>query len=129
MTDRVRLDKWLWAARFYKTRSAATEAVNGGKIEVNDDAAKPARPIAVGDHIRVRQPPFDYQLEVTGLAERRGSAEQAATLYVESPESIARREQLRDQLRMAPAFSFDDGRPTKKNRRDWDKLRGRRSAN
>lgn len=125
MGDRVRLDKWLWAARFYKTRSAATEAVAGGKIEVNDDPAKPARPVTIGDRIRVRQPPFEYRIEVTGLAERRGSAEQAATLYAESPESAAAREQLRDQLRMAPAFSFDSGRPTKKGRREWDKLRNR----
>lgn len=125
MTDRVRLDKWLWAARFYKTRSAATEAVNGGKIEINGDAAKPARPVAVGDRIRVRNPPYEYHLEVTGLAERRGSAEQAATLYTETPESIARRDQLRDQLRMAPAFSFDTGRPTKKDRRAWERLRKR----
>ncbi len=125
MTERVRLDKWLWAARFYKTRSAATEAVTGGKIEVNDDPAKPARPVAIGDRIRVRQPPYEYQLEVTGLAERRGSAEQAATLYLESAESISRREHQREQLRMAPAFSFDAGKPSKKDRRAWDKARGR----
>ena len=124
--DRVRLDKWLWAARFFKTRSAATEAVAGGKIELNGERAKPAHPVQAGDTVRVRQAPFDYLVKVTGTAERRGSAAIAATLYEETPESLAQRERLREQLRLAPQIDFTEGRPGKRDRRLIDKARGRR---
>lgn len=123
--ERVRLDKWLWAARFYKTRSEATEAVTGGKVEVNDDPAKPAKLIQCGDMIRVRKAPYEFILEVTGLGERRGSAEVAAALYRETDASIAARERLAEQHRLAPQFNAGGTRPTRQDRKAWDRLRGR----
>lgn len=123
--DRVRLDKWLWAARFFKTRSAATAAVAGGKVEVNGDAAKPARTIQVGDTIRLRLAPYEWELAVTGLGERRGSADVAATLYREHDASRTARDRQREQLRLAPNVEFESGRPSKRDRRALDKWRGR----
>jgi len=121
-TDRVRIDKWLWAARFYKTRSLATEAVTGGKVEVNGERAKPARPVRVGDEVVVRQPPFQWQLTVRGLAQRRGPARVAQALYEETVESRAERARLQEQLRVVqPLFVYEEkGRPTKKDRRMID---------
>lgn len=121
----VRLDKWLWAARFYKTRSAATEAVQGGKVEVNGAAAKPSRHITVGDTLEIRIAPFTWDVIVTGLGERRGSATVAATLYTETPASLSARERHAEQLRDAPLLRFDTGKPSKQDRRKIDKLRGR----
>ena len=121
--DRVRIDKWLWAARFYKTRSLATEAVAGGKVEVNGEPAKPARAVRIGDQVIVRQPPFRWQLAVRALAERRGPASAAQALYEETAESRAERERLQERLRIAqPLFVYEEkGRPTKKDRRMIDK--------
>jgi ribosome-associated heat shock protein Hsp15 len=121
--DRVRIDKWLWAARFYKTRSLATDAVTGGKVEVNGERAKPARLVRIGDDVVVRQPPFQWRLTVRGLAERRGAASVAQGLYEETAESRAERERLRERLRIAqPLFLYEEkGRPTKKDRRMIDK--------
>jgi len=118
--DRVRLDKWLWAARFFKTRSAATEAVDGGKVEVNGERAKPAKAIKPGDELRLRLGPYEHILIVRGLAERRGPASVAQGLYEETAASRDARERLAAQLKMAPAtFVFEEkGRPTKKDRRD-----------
>ncbi|MES2124154.1 MAG: RNA-binding S4 domain-containing protein [Gemmatimonadota bacterium] len=124
-SGKTRLDKWLWAARFYKTRSAATEAVQGGKIEVNGERPKPARTIQPGDEIRIRLGPFEHILHVTALADRRGSAAQAATLYLETEASRVARERHAEVLRLAPSLEFDRGRPGKKDRRALDKLRGR----
>ena len=121
----VRLDKWLWAARFFKTRSAATEAVAGGKVEVNGDAAKPARMVSPGDTIRVRIAPHEWVVVVTDLAERRGSAAQAATLFAETPDSLAAREKRIQQLRDAPLLRFDGGKTNKQDRRTIRKLRGK----
>jgi ribosome-associated heat shock protein Hsp15 len=123
---RTRLDKWLWAARFYKTRSAATEAVLGGKVDVNGAAAKPARLVQPGDTVAVRQAPYEHVVTVTALAERRGSAAAAAALYRETDASRAARERLAEQLRLAPRFDFAEGKPSKKDRRAFDKLRGRK---
>ncbi|MBK7594028.1 MAG: RNA-binding S4 domain-containing protein [Gemmatimonadetes bacterium] len=122
----VRLDKWLWAARFYKTRSAATEAVLGGKVDVNGDGAKPARTVRAGDTIVVRVAPYRFEVVVTGVGERRGTAAQAAELYQETQASAAARALLADQLRLAPSLEFSEGRPSKKDRRTIEKLRGRR---
>ncbi|MEZ4377352.1 MAG: RNA-binding S4 domain-containing protein [Gemmatimonadales bacterium] len=121
----VRLDKWLWAARFYKTRTAATEAVHGGKVEVNGESAKPARAVVPGDTITVRIPPFTTTLVVTGLAERRGSAAVAAGLYEETAESREARTRHAQLLRDAPLLRFDEGKPSKRDRRRLDRLRGR----
>src|SRR5918999_32439 len=102
--DRVRIDKWLWAARFFKTRSQATEAVDGGKVEVNGARVKPAKDVRVGDEGRVRLGPFEHVLVVRGLGERRGSASVAQALYEETPDSVAARERLRESHRLAPAM-------------------------
>jgi ribosome-associated heat shock protein Hsp15 len=117
--DRVRIDKWLWAARFFKTRSQATEAVDGGKVEVNGARAKPAKDVKVGDELRIRLGPYEHLVVVRGLSDKRGPATVAQTLYEETPESIAVRAKLREDHRMAPAmFVYEEkGRPTKKDRR------------
>jgi ribosome-associated heat shock protein Hsp15 len=116
----IRLDKWLWAARFFKTRSLATEAIAGGKVDVNGDRAKPAKAVKPGDQIRLRSGPYEYILIVRELGERRGPASVALTLYEETEASRAERERLAEQLKMAPAaFVYEEkGRPTKKDRRD-----------
>ena len=97
--DRTRVDKWLWAARFYKTRSLAAEAVAGGKVQVNGERVKRAKPLQLNDEIRIRQGPYEYQLIVRALSDRRGPASQAAALYEEKPESRAARETLALQLK------------------------------
>lgn len=122
---RARLDKWLWAARFFKTRSAATEAVIGGKVEVNGEHPKPARMVQAGTEIRLRLGPYEHVLVVTDVAERRGTAAQAAKLFQETAASLAARERHAEQLRLAPNLEFEQGKPNKKDRRALDKLRGR----
>ena len=118
--DSVRLDKWLWAARFFKTRSLATEAVAGGKVEVNGERAKPAKSIKPGDEVRVKLGPYEHILIVRALGDRRGPASVAQGLYEETEASRAERERLAAQLKLAPAmFVYEEkGRPTKKDRRD-----------
>src|SRR5690242_5857177 len=91
---RMRLDKWLWAARFFKTRSQASEAVDGGHIEVNGDRAKPAKQLAIGDELRIRQNQTTFVVHVQGFSERRGPASEARALYVETAASVAERERL-----------------------------------
>jgi ribosome-associated heat shock protein Hsp15 len=127
-STKVRVDKWLWAARFFKTRSLAVDAIGGGKISVNGERVKPAKLLQAGDEVSVRLGPYEHVVVVRGLSERRGPASVAATLYEETPESIASRQKLAEQLRMAPAaFVFEEkGRPTKKDRRDIEKLRDAR---
>ena len=118
--DRVRIDKWLWAARFFKTRSLATEAVDGGKVEINGERAKPSKLIKPGDEVRLRLGPYEHILMVRARGERRGPASVAQSLYEETPASKEARDKLSAQLRMAPAaFVYEEkGRPTKKDRRD-----------
>ncbi len=124
---KVRLDKWLWAARFFKTRVLAAEAIDGGKVEVNGDRVKRSRLVQSDDRIRLRDGPFEWQLLVRDIAARRGSASVAQQLYEESPESRARREDTRTQLKAMPtAFAFGDTRPGKRDRRDLRKLKGDR---
>lgn len=126
-TERVRLDRWLWAARFYRTRSAATRAVSGGKVQLNGRRPKPSSLVAVGDELRVQKGVYEFRLEVQGLGEKRGSAEEAARLYEETPESRRAREARKTQMRTMPRFDFrEGGRPTKKQRRDLERLRGYR---
>lgn len=122
---RVRVDKWLWAARFFKTRSLAAEAIGGGKVLVAGERVKPAKLLQAGDEIRLRLGPYEHVIIVRGISERRGPATVAATLYEETAESRAAREKLSEQLRMAPAgFVFEDkGRPTKRDRREIERLR------
>jgi ribosome-associated heat shock protein Hsp15 len=124
---RIRLDKWLWAARFFKTRSLAAEAIAGGKVQVNGDRAKRARALQVGDEIRVRLGPYEHHVVVRVLSARRGPAPAAAELYEERPDSIAAREALALQLKsLHAAFVPEKGRPTKRDRREIERMRGRR---
>jgi ribosome-associated heat shock protein Hsp15 len=123
---RVRLDKWLWAARFYKTRALAAEAIDAGRIEVNGDRAKRARLVAPGDTVRVRKPPFEQVVQVRATSEQRGPAAQAALLYEETAASRTAREVLAKQMRsIGPPVFREKGRPTKRDRREIDRWRGR----
>lgn len=116
--DKVRLDKWLWAARFFKTRGLASEAVNGGHVQVNDLRAKPARLVRVGDTIAVRKGPFEQVVIVRALSERRGPASEAQRLYEETPASRERREALAEQQRLAALTAPSPARrPDKRERR------------
>ena len=122
--ERVRIDKWLWAARFFKTRSAATEAVLAGRVQLNGTRVKPAREVRVADTLEIRRGLTQRTVVVAGLAERRGSAEVAAGLYDETPESVAAREQRALERRLARPPGADlGGRPTKQDRRRLDALR------
>ena len=116
----MRLDKWLWAARFYKTRSLAVGGIEGGHVSVNGERAKPAKDVKVGDTIVVRRPPFEHHVVVKGLSERRGSGADAALLYEETAESKARRSVMAAEMKALPSPRFK-GRPTKKTRRDYEK--------
>jgi ribosome-associated heat shock protein Hsp15 len=120
----VRIDKWLWAARFFKTRTPATEAVSAGHVRVNGVRVKPAKEVSVSATVVVRVGEVERTVVVTGLADRRGSAKVAATLYAETPESIASREQAARGRRLARPLGADLGlRPTKQARRRLDALR------
>ena len=121
MTDaeiRVRIDKWLWAARFYKTRSLAADAVDGGKVQVNGERVKPAKLLKPGDALSIRNGPYAWDITVLMLSERRGSAAEAAKLYSESGESRKAREEkiamIKSERQSNP---FPGGRPTKRARR------------
>jgi ribosome-associated heat shock protein Hsp15 len=121
--ERVRLDKWLWAARFYKTRGLAAEAIDGGKVDVNGARAKRAKMVQLGDEVRVKQTPFEHVVLVRGISERRGPASVAATLYEETAESKAKREALATQIRSMPGDDWDSGRPTKRDRREIERFK------
>ena len=125
--EQVRIDKWLWAARFFKTRSAATEAVLGGRVQLNGVRVKPAKELHAGDTVEVRIGPRQWTVVVAALADKRGSASVAATLYDETPESVAAREQRATELRLTRPLGADLGaRPTKQARRRLDALRARK---
>lgn len=124
--ERVRIDRWLWAARFWKTRGGATEAVGAGHVRVNGARVKPAREVAVGDRVEVTLGARRWTVVVTGLADRRGPSSVAATLYAETPESRAERERRAAEERQARPLGADLGaRPTKRDRRRLDEARGR----
>jgi len=119
--DRMRLDKWLWAARLFKTRSIAAEAVDRGRVEVNGQPAKPARELRVGDTLVLRQEAgLKRTLLIRALSAQRGPAPVAQTLYAETADSLAERERVAEARRLAPepAESIVQGRPTKRDRRD-----------
>lgn len=125
--DKVRLDKWLWAARFFKTRALAAEAVEGGKVQLNGDRPKRARALQVGDELRIRLGPYEHIVAVRALSDRRGPATQAAALYQETEASRSAREALAIQLKsLHSLFGPEKGRPTKKDRREIERLKGRR---
>ena len=122
--DRLRIDKWLWAARFYKTRSLAAEELDKGRVRVNDVEAKPSREVKVGDTLTLRQGPVTRTLVVRGISSQRGGAPAAQLLYEETAESLALKALLAEQRRLGqePATSQTQGRPTKRDRRDIEKL-------
>src|SRR5438552_7330861 len=123
--SRVRLDRWLWAARFFKTRALAAAAIGGGKVLVGSARAKRAKLLAVGDRLRIRRGPFEYLVVVRALAQHRAPPAVAAALYDEDPQGKRRRERLAEQLRVAPSLRYEGkGRPTKKDRREIERLRG-----
>ena len=124
-TETMRLDKWLWCARFYKTRSLATEEIAKGRVTVNGQAAKPARDLRCGDTVALRQGPVARTVLVRALSGARGPAPVAKLLYEETPESIAARERAAEQRRLAPepAAALQEGRPTKRDRRNIDRAR------
>jgi ribosome-associated heat shock protein Hsp15 len=117
--DSLRIDKWLWAARFYKTRSLACDEVTKHRVQINGQDVKPAREVKVGDTLMVRQGHITKTLVVKGISAARGPAPVAQQLYEETPESMTLRAKLADQNRMAfePAHSIEHGRPTKRDRR------------
>lgn len=123
--DRVRIDKWLWAARFFKTRSAAAQAVEGGKVKLDAERVKPARPLRVGDRLSIRIGAYEWLVTVRALSDRRGPAPVARSLYEEDPESRERRIAAvgRKQAGFDPEPEHG-GRPEKKQRRELDRLRG-----
>ena len=124
MTDGVRIDKWLWAARFFKTRSLAAQAVGGGKVQVNGVRVKPARTIKVGDTLEIHKDGYAFIVTVLALSEQRGPATVAQTLYRESEESLQRREALREQHRLAAASApHPRTKPDKKARRQLRDLK------
>jgi len=127
MADKMRLDKWLWAARFYKTRSLAAQEIGKGRVLVNDQPAKPARDIAVGDRVAVRKEDPAMHVCVRALSAVRGPAPVARQLYEETPESIAARERAAEMRRLAPepAQTITAGRPTKRDRRLIGQIRGK----
>ena len=114
--DAIRLDKWLWAARFYKTRQLAIEAVSAGHVQLNGERAKPAKSVKPGDQLTIRKPPYQFTVVVKSISEKRGSATVASELFAETPKSIVAREKLQAELREMPAPIFK-GRPTKRDRR------------
>lgn len=130
MSERVRLDKWLWAARFFKTRAAATDAVLGGHVKLNGVRVKPAKDVVVGDRLEIAVGPRRWTVDVRGVSDRRGPASVAATLYEETPESAEERRRLGLERRLAQPLGADLGtRPTKQDRRRLDALRrGRRRS-
>ena len=123
---KVRLDKWLWAARFFKTRVLAAEAIDGGKVTVNDDRPKRARLIQASDVVAVRVGPYQHVIRVRDVSQRRGSAAIAQALFEETPASVAARAAVAEQYKSsAMTFAFQEGKPSKKERREIDRVRHR----
>lgn len=117
--DKVRLDKWLWAARFFKTRSMASEAIDAGHVHLNGAKVKPARTVKCGDMLRILAAHGEFDVQVLGVTDRRGPADTARLLYAETAESEAKRLRIAEDKTLAPRFDHPDvrGRPTKKWRR------------
>jgi len=123
--ERLRIDKWLWAARFYKTRTLASDEIDKGRVEVNGQEVKPAKEVKVGDRVSLRQGPVQRTLVVKGLSGIRGPAPVAQQLYEETAESVKSREAAAEQRRLSPepAHAIEQGRPTKRGRRELDQAR------
>lgn len=126
MEQRVRIDKWLWAARFYKTRGLSADALDAGKVEVNGERAKRSRMVQAGDRIKIRSGPYEHIITVLEVSERRGSAPIAQALYEEDPAGRKAREAMAAHVRaMNASTGYESGRPTKKDRREIERLKGR----
>jgi ribosome-associated heat shock protein Hsp15 len=122
----IRIDKWLWAARFFKTRSLATRACELGRIECNGQKVKPARDVHVGDRLQVKNDGGEFQIQVLALSDMRGPAAVAQTLYAETESSKQARAQLAEQRKSMPYFERpSEGKLSKRDRRRFDRLRGR----
>jgi ribosome-associated heat shock protein Hsp15 len=118
LKESIRIDKWLWAARFFKTRALAAEAIAGGKVEVNGDRPKPSRLVRLGDKLSIRRGPYEWTIMVKEVARIRGPASQAQQLYAETEESVRKREAAVAQRKLERPPEFDSGgRPSKKDRR------------
>ena len=126
--EKVRIDKWLWAARFYKTRTLATEDIHKGRVQVNGQEVKPAREVRIGDCVVLRQPGVIRTLAVKSLSDKRGPAPVAQLLYQETPDSLRLRAEVAEQRRMGtePGLSLKDGRPNKHDRQAIDNAWGDR---
>ena len=126
--EKMRIDKWLWSARFYKTRTLAAEEIDKGRVQINGQDVKPARDVKAGDTLTLRQGPVLRVVVVKGLSMQRGAAPVAQLLYEETPESVANRQQAAEQRKLnnEPADSIEHGRPTKRDRRSMDKNWGDR---
>jgi len=119
----IRIDKWLWAARFFKTRSLAADAVSGGKVEINGERAKPSRSVRLGDKLCVRRGPYEWIIVVKEVSRLRGPAPQAQLLYQETAESAHKRQTIAAQLQLERPPEFDaPGRPTKRDRREMSRF-------
>ena len=121
--SKLRIDKWLWAARFFKTRALAADAVECGKVLVNDARVKPAKAVGVGDLLVIRLGAYQFVVEVLALSDKRGPAPQAQKLYKETEESRKRREALALELKAQAQNETREGRPTKKDRRDIERFK------
>ena len=121
----MRLDKWLWAARFFKTRSLAQQAIDAGRVKLNEQRVKPAHVLKTSDSVSVRVGDLEWQVQVKALSDKRGPAEQARKLYEETEASRLERERRMDLRRLSPepAASITGGRPTKRDRRRLEELR------
>jgi ribosome-associated heat shock protein Hsp15 len=125
-SEKLRVDKWLWAARFFKTRGVAAEAVNGGKVHVNGQRVKSSRPIQAGDRLEITRGQIHSVIEVLDISEKRGPAKQAQTLYEETPESIKERELKTQQRKLLNAsMPKSEGKPSKHQRREIRKVSGK----
>ncbi|MFA6920404.1 MAG: RNA-binding S4 domain-containing protein [Gallionella sp.] len=122
-SDKLRIDKWLWAARFFKTRSIAVDAIENGRILLDGVRVKPARAIAAGDRLEIRMGQAVFEVEVLALSDKRGPAPVAQKLYRESDESRERRAAIAAQLKLQPEFFTTRGRPTKRDRREIEKFK------
>lgn len=122
--NKIRVDKWLWAARFFKTRSLAIDAIDSGKVLVNEERVKPAKSIDIGNLLAIRLGPYTFVVEVLGISDKRGPAPQAQKLYKETEESVKQREVLAfERKAQAQVVQHGEGRPTKKDRREIERFK------
>ncbi|HBZ30339.1 MAG TPA: RNA-binding S4 domain-containing protein [Nitrosomonas nitrosa] len=121
--EKFRIDKWLHAARFFKTRSLAADAVERGKVQINGMRVKPSKTVATGDKLMIRIGPYQYEIEVLALSNKRSSATEAQKLYQETDESRKAREKLTEQIKVQSQQFYTKGRPTKRDRREIERFR------